>query len=1356
MMPWHNGHGHHNNFVKRVRDALLRGGRISKYKGQAASYAPGLGKALATGLGPVLGRAVLLGSSVSVRALGARAFAVTLAAAGSLALTVTGANAGVCTETFAGSGIFVCSGAAAGGDVTQTPTPPAGGALDVSTIAGFGITTAAGNAITMVNVAGDTDITFTDNNTSVITGNANGLYAVNNGTGLVSITATGAVTGTTGMGIQAYNNNGTSLTVNAQGAVTGNLSGVYVGNFGTGALSITTQAVTASVLSGIIATNSGAGTSLTINAQGAVSGGNAGIRATNVGSGALSLTTQAVTSATGYGISAYNVLGTSLTINAQGAVSSGIGGIFASNTGSGALSLTTQAVTGALTNGISAINGAAGTSLTINAQGAVSGNTNGIYATNLGSGALSVTTQAVTGTTGFGIFANNSVLGTSLTINAQGAVSGRNAGIRVTNYGSGAFSITSQAVTSAMGYGIFANNGAAGTSLTINAQGAVSGGSGGIFASNTGSGDLSLTTQAVTGTTTNGILASNSGAGTDMTINAGGAVSGIFGIIASNSGTGATSITTQAVTGTTARGIDAFNSATGSSLTVTTGGDVLGASDGILARNIGTAGLLVTTQAVTGTAGRGIYAFNSAAGTSFTINAQGAVSGNTDGILARNLGTAGLLVTTQAVTGTTGKGISALNSAAGTSLTINAQGAVIGGDEGINAVNSGTGALSITTQAVTGTATNGIFALNSAAGTSFTINTQGAVIGGTNGIYAKNAGSGALSVTTQAVTGTTSAGINAQNDATGTNLTINTQGAVIGGGDGIHADNNGTGALLITAAGAVTGTGDEGIQASNSAAGTDMTIVVNGPLFGDDEGIEADNYGSGAVSITTTSTVIGTTEEGLDITNSAAGTSLTIVATGAVSSTDEEGIYVRNDGTGATTITTSGGVTGTAGIRVSARVNNSPTTINNSGAITGTAASGVAINFQGNGNDTLNLLPGSVINGTIDFGNGNDGLGGTNPNDIDTLNVAPGLNAVLTFADTSGGDSALASAPESASSNVAFFNGGTQAAAIDLTGFAASGVFLGTLTTAIFNSIDNNGSGPQGDQPLNRGISPAGGDAKSLAYGSGRRLWVSGFGGKQEVDGTSSQAGIDNRFGGAITGVEIGVGSKGAFGVFGGYAVSSLDIEYNAGDLKVDSAFGGAYWKIDTGKVRIQLALVAGSANQDTTRNIAGGTVARGEADGWFFSPSATLAVPIEGLSFPLIASGRVSYAGLFTDGYTETGVANPLTVSDRDVQVFNTRAQFTLPQTIANKNGSKTRIDWRAGVDAQFDGGSDNVALVVGGTPLSFSANLNDEVAGFLGASLIHVSENGMYTFTASGEVQSAFNGGYKAVGQIRALVNF
>ena len=879
---------------------ILRGGRLTKYKGKAASFAPGLGISspdITTGptFAPVLERmASALGTSVSARALATRALAVAFATAAPLAMTVTGANAGVCTETFAGSGVFVCSGPAAGGDVTQTLAAPAGGALDVSTLPGFGITTAAGDGFNLTNnAAGATNITFTDNNTSIITGGSgDGIDSRNYGTGFTSITTTGAVTGAGGNGILAYNQN-------------------------------------------------------------------------------------------------------------------------------------------------------TATSLTINAQGTVTGSNNGIFTNQDGSGALSITTQAVTGTTGDGIYANNSAAGTSLTINAQGTVTGSP-------------------------YGIFANQ--------------------------DGSGALSITTQAVTGANSTGI-----------------------------------------------------------------------------------------------------YADNSVNGTSLTINAQGAVAGNNTGVFARNYGSGALSVTTQAVTGTNAYGILAVNNTAGTSLTINAQGAVTGGVQGVYAGNNGTGAVSVTTQAVTA---------------------------GLVGLFVQNV-----------------------NVASTSPITINAQGAVYGGAFGIFAANNGTGAITINNTGGITG--------------------------------------------------------------------------------------------------------GTTGVVIDVRTNNSPATINNSAAITGTG--GVAINFRGNGNDTLNLLGGSAITGTIDFGNGN-------ANDVDTLNAAPGVNTVLTFADAGGagqGDTDLLSAPENTSSNIALITGGTQAVAVDPTGFAASAAAVGGLTTGIFNLIDNTGSGPLGDTPLSGGITPAGGDAKSLAYGSNRRLWVSGFGGRQKVDGSSSQAGIKDNFGGVITGVESNLGDKSSYGVFGGYAKSKIDIEFGAGDVDTRSVFGGAYWKMDMGTYRVQLALVAGSADQDTTRNV-DGVNARGETDGWFFSPSATLTAPIEGLSFPLIASGRVSYAALFLDGYTETGVANPLTVGDRDVGVFSTRAQLTLPQVFDNKDGSTTRIDWRAGIDAQFDVGSDNVSLTVGGTPLSFSADLDNQAAGFIGSTVTYTSQNGLYSLSASGEIQSTFGGGYKAVGQLRGIVNF
>ncbi|MCP3670943.1 MAG: hypothetical protein GY814_11025, partial [Gammaproteobacteria bacterium] len=203
---------------------------------------------------------------------------------------------------------------------------------------------------------------------------------------------------------------------------------------------------------------------------------------------------------------------------------------------------------------------------------------------------------------------------------------------------------------------------------------------------------------------------------------------------------------------------------------------------------------------------------------------------------------------------------------------------------------------------------------------------------------------GELSITsTGAVEGTTGYGIYARSD--GTNLTIDTKAAVTGGEDAINAYNKGNGALSITTSGAVKGTNGNAIVAANSRYGTDLKIDAKAEVTGGDHGILA-----------------------------------------------------INDGTGVTTITTSGAVTGATGITIGvgasgSRANNAAALINSNAPITGTA--GFAINLQGDGNDVVTLGPDSVITGSIDFGNGNDGNGGTNANDIDTLNVLAGFNGVI-------------------------------------------------------------------------------------------------------------------------------------------------------------------------------------------------------------------------------------------------------------------------------------------------------------------------------------------------------------------------
>ncbi|MCP4125728.1 MAG: autotransporter outer membrane beta-barrel domain-containing protein, partial [Gammaproteobacteria bacterium] len=561
--------------------------------------------------------------------------------------------------------------------------------------------------------------------------------------------------------------------------------------------------------------------------------------------------------------------------------------------------------------------------------------------------------------------------------------------------------------------------------------------------------------------------------------------------------------------------------------------------------------------------------------------------------------------------------------------------------------------------------------------------------------------------------------------------------------------------------------------------------------------------GTGALSITSTGVVKGgmgiggTSNEYAAIKaghySNSSTTDLTIDVAEATGKA--HGIWALNDGKGKTIITNTGAVTGATGITIGMRTNNAAALINSYAPITGTGTGGTAkpfaIDLQGDGNDVVTLGPGTVINGFIDFGNGNDGKGGTNVDDIDTLIIAPGLNIVVHFEDASGGDNALASAPEKVSSNITLINGGTTAVtaiAVDPSGFAASGMFLGSFTGAILNSIDNantpaadgnasssftglqaNGlsqrhwvSGLGGRKEIKTAgvgsFSANGVATPPYAEGPGPTYWISGFGGQQEIDADSNNSDLKNNFAGIMAGAE-SIYDGGIIGVLGGYGASDIDIDSDAGSTETDSAFAGVYWKKDYGTHQVNLALIGGSANQKFRRNITGSTstsTAKGKTDGWFISPSATVTVPITAMPVTTFGSVRVSYAGLFLDDYTETGVATPLDVSDRDVHLLNARAQLTFPHDFENRDGSHSHLEIRAGVDAQYDLDSDKVNGVVGGTAIKFSADLDDRVSGFIGTTFTRTNRKGDLAFAISGEVQSTFDDGYQAVAEVRVTKRF
>ena len=251
------------DFNRSYGTVVLRGGRLTKWKGQAASLSLSLGQLIASVSPVALGRALMVGASKT-------ATAAVLGGAG-LIVTTTGVSAD-CSPEEGATGGYICSG-----EITEKQTLQdrvnADRPLKV-TISEEGTTvdtsgTTGHDAFTLDSKA---EITFEDKTTAgaTITGADNGIYAQNNGTGALSITTTGTTTGTSEDGIFARNGSqkapaGTSLTINAAETEGGDGYGIYARNFGDGALSITTTGdTTGETKGGIYAKNSG--TSLTINA----------------------------------------------------------------------------------------------------------------------------------------------------------------------------------------------------------------------------------------------------------------------------------------------------------------------------------------------------------------------------------------------------------------------------------------------------------------------------------------------------------------------------------------------------------------------------------------------------------------------------------------------------------------------------------------------------------------------------------------------------------------------------------------------------------------------------------------------------------------------------------------------------------------------------------------------------------------------------------------------------------------------------------------------------------------------------------------------------------------------------------
>ena len=1070
------------------------------------------------------------------------------------------------------------------------------------------------------------------------------------------ITAIGAVTSGSGStGINALTDDGdSSITIDASGgAVMGGSSGIFARNTGTGAsdISITSAAVTGMANNGIYArfTNAATTGDISVSASGAVIGGTIGISVRNAGSGAISITSSNSVTGDGlHGIAAISVGGDVSISGASAVLGSGGNGIFA-DSGGGDISI--QGV--GLTGGVS---GTIGHGIEADARGATEGTGGNI---NIGDMTAIGDVTGDGNDTRSGIEARTDGIGSSITIDTSGgSVSGQFYGIYTNNYGTGALSITSADITTAHDAAIYANisnDNATGDIIINTSMGTLMGGDEGISARNTGTGAISITTATITGVGTNsaahGIYARirNENSVADVTINASGEVRGIGGdgISARNAGSGAVTITSSdSVTGDGRHGITVLSA--GGDISISGAATVLGSGENGISLISGGGDISISgDHTVTGAGGAGIDAASiggdvsiqgvgltggvtGSAGYGITVNARGGTGGNI------NIG--GTTAIGDVTGSSASRGIIALTDGTDSTITIDSSGGtVIGGTDGIFARNYGTGAISITSAAVTGTTGDGIIAdLRSADTTGdISITARGTVMGGPYGIFARNAGSGALTITAAAaVTASARDGIR----------------AITGGGD-----------ISISGAHTVRGTGGLGIDAASrggdiSIQGVGLTGGVTGSAG---HGIEADASGGGGGTITiggsgdnAIGSVTGT--GGLGITATSGGGDISILGVG-----------------------TTGGVTGSAGHGISANADGGGNIIiggsgdNAIGSVTGTGTNNQGINAQTSGVDlsiTIDSSGGSVTGVrrgiyARNFGSGASGISITTADvTATTASTSTGIDIRLNNLAVTGAIMIDSSAGTVSGEGTGIYvvNVGTGATSITVDSVSASaGIGIRTRTRAGASVTVNTGgtvSGAAGANAIETSV-PSG-DSTSRPADSVTIL------GTVTGGGISTEVGADTvtlAAGSTTTGITIDLG-EGAdtlnlasvnFGTLdGGAGADTLALSGTGVDLSGDAHSG---FEILAATANAGSNTLSGTHSAFTAANFNGGTTT---LTGSLTATTATVASGAtlnlgnrSSLTGDLANSGTLEFAGT---GFGDVLVTGDLTLGAGSATVFD------------------------------------------------------------------------------------------------------
>jgi len=532
----------------------------------------------------------------------------------------------------------------------------------------------------------------------------------------------------------------------------------------------------------------------------------------------------------------------------------------------------------------------------------------------------------------------------------------------------------------------------------------------------------------------------------------------------------------------------------------------------------------------------------------------------------------------------------------------------------------------------------------------------------------------------------------------------------------------------------------------------DLTVLHGATVTGTNWGIVLRDD----ITITNNGSIIGITSDGVyavsDITT--LSNNGIIRASGGTSA----GVSAATIGTLSNTGTISGGNRGILA--------NTITSLTNSGTISGGP---FAIEELSPTHDTfLTLNAGSIVIGGVDLGGG-----------VNTLNIGQGLSLNSTFEDPDGA-SVVPILGTTSGHLVAFLDqanggGGTdrQIVAVDPSAFASADEALAALTAGIGQTVQGRQAALRSDPALGFASRYAAAQETSLAAFSDldlegaphlnpNRFWIEGFGAYREDDSDRVGSSFESLTGGLVAGVDVPLDAITSIGVMAGFAASTSENEIDTQETDTISYYAGVYASTQALGLAWDGSLTLGYTDFEqeriTANNLVAGGLETASADfgGWFINPQVTMTReadnPFAGAGFgSLVATQTLeqsltfSYAGLFLDGYTETGTSNPLTLDDRAIHVASARASLALPFEAIHTDGALTTLRLIGGVEARTQFGDDTISGTLLGQTVSTTPSDDDAtLGGFLGLSGEYQTTSGLTAY-ANAEALLETNSAYQ-----------